>query len=144
MRRSLTLLATVAILIGLVAAPAAADKPTEIPYLDEFTDFDPCTGEEMDVTVEGTIFLHEHKNNLVHRLGERTGSTSSGYVLIGGHDNFRENNNGVYVSFKEVWRNPGNGDKMQTTMRFRLVGNAPVVGSLDLRCVGGPTILPIP
>ena len=144
MRRSLTLLATVAILIGLVAAPAAADRPTEFPYLDEFKDFDPCTGLPMDVTLEGTRFVHEHKNNLVDRLGERTGSTSSGYVLIGGHDNLRITKNGVFVSFKEVWRNPDNGDKMQTTMRFRLVGNASVVDSLDLRCVGGPTILPIP
>ena len=38
MRRSLMLLAAVAVLIGLVAAPAAADKPTEMTwelYFDE-------------------------------------------------------------------------------------------------------------
>ena len=49
MRRSLTLLAAVMVLIGLIAAPAAADKPTvATPPPDVFTDIDPCTGDEMD------------------------------------------------------------------------------------------------
>ena len=141
MRRSFTLLATVMILVGLMAAPAAADKPTESPYLDEFTDVDPCTGLEMDVTVMGTFFDHVgHNNNFVGRIGERTGFTSAGYVLVGGHDNFRAKEHGVSGSFKDVWRNPDSGDKMQATGKFRVVGNSAVIDSLDLRRVGGPTV----
>jgi hypothetical protein len=143
MRRSLTLLATVMVLIGLIAAPAAADPPTEAPFLAEFTDVDPCTGLEMDITVMGTFFDHiGHNNNFVGRIGERTGFTSSGYVLVGGHDNFRANKNGVSGTFKDVWRNPDNGDKIQATGRFLEVKGDVVIDRFDLRCVGGPTILP--
>ena len=131
------------VLVGLMAAPAAADKPAEFgPFTDgPFQDFDPCTGLEMDVEITFTVFAHEgHNNNFVIRFGERTGETSSGYVLVGGHDNFRANTGGEFGSFKDVWRNPENGDTMQAAGRFRMVGNAPVVDSFDLRCVGGPTI----
>jgi hypothetical protein len=143
MRRLLTLLATVMVLVGLIAAPAAADEPAEIgPFTDgPFSDFNPCTGDPMEVTITFTVFVHEgHNNNFVVRLGERTGSTDSGYVLIGGHDNFRENNNGVSAGFRDVWRNPDNGDKMQATGRLRVVGSSAVIDSFDLRCVGGPTV----
>ena len=76
MRRLLTLLATVTVLIGLVAAPAAADPPTEAPFEANFSDIDPCTGLEMDITVMGTFFDHlGHDNNFVCRIGERTGFT---------------------------------------------------------------------
>jgi hypothetical protein len=142
MRRSLTLLATVMVLIGLIAAPAAADKPTVIgPITNEFSDFDPCTGDEMGITITFTVFEHQgHNHNFVGRLGERTGETSNGYVLIGGHDNFQGNENGASGGFKDVWRNPDNGNKMQATGKFRVVGNSAFVDSFDLRCVGGPTV----
>jgi len=143
MRRSLTLLATVMVLIGLMAAPAAADKPTEAPFLTEFSDFDPCTGLEMDVTIAGTFFDHlGHNNNFVGHIGERTGFTSSGYVLVGGHDNFRLNKNGLSGGFKDVWRNPDSGNKMQVAGRFLVVKGTVVIDRFDVRCVGGPTILP--
>lgn len=141
MRRALILLATAMILIGLIAAPAAADRPTEIGPITNgpFPDIDPCTGDPMMVTINFTVFVHEgHKSNFVVRLGERSGSTDTGYVLIGGHDNGRENKNGESGSFKDVWRNPDNGDKMQAAGRFRDVGNSAVIDTFDLRCVGGP------
>jgi hypothetical protein len=142
MRRLLTLLATVMVLMGLIAAPAAADKPfVDGPFTaGPFTDIDPCTGDPMEVTITFTVFVHEgHNNNFVIRFGDRSGSTDTGYVLLGGHDNFREDNNGVSASFKDVWRNSENGDKMQATGRLREVGSSAVIDSFDLRCVGGPT-----
>lgn len=144
MRRSLTLLATVMVLIGLVAAPAAADKPEVFgPFTNEFSDFDPCTGRLMDISITFKAFGHEeHNNNFVGRLGERTGFTNTGYILVGGHDNVRENKNGESSGFKDVWRNPDNGDKIQATGRFLLVKGTVVIDRFDLRCVGGPTILP--
>jgi hypothetical protein len=140
----LTLLATVMVLMGLIAAPAAADEPAEIGPITNgpFSGFnDPCTGDPMLVTITFTVFAHEgHNNNYVERLGERTGSTDGGYVLIGGHDNFRANKNGLSAGFKDVWRNPDSGDKMQATGRLRVVGSSAVIDSFDLRCVGGPTV----
>jgi hypothetical protein len=143
MRRLLTLLATLIVLIGLIAAPAAADKPAEIGPITNgpFPNIDPCTGDLIEVTMTFTVFVHEgHNNNFVLQVGERTGSTNSGYVLIGGHNNFRANNNGESASFKDVWSNPDNGDKMQATGRFRIVGSSAVIDGFDLRCVGGPTV----
>lgn len=129
------------VLIGLVAAPAAADPPTVIgPITDEFSDIDPCTESPMDVSITFTFFDHVgHNQNFVGRIGERTGETSNGYVLIGGHDNFRANENGASGSFKDVWRNPDNGNKIQAAGKFRVVGNSAFVDSFDLRCVGGGT-----
>ena len=43
-----------------VAAPAAADPPTEFPILDVFEDVNPCTGDVMTVTFIGAFFVHEH------------------------------------------------------------------------------------
>jgi hypothetical protein len=142
MRRLLTLLATVTVLMGLIAAPASADKPlVDGPIINgPFTDTDPCTGNDMEITINFTVFVHVgHNNNFVIRFADRSGSTDTGYVLLGGHDNFRENNNGVSASFKDVWRNPDSGDKMQATGRLRIVGSSAVIDSFDLRCVGGPT-----
>ena len=66
MRRTLTLLVTVVILIGLVAAPAAADKPTEW-RLDLYFDADnpglplndPCTGESMGY-IDVYLIIRDH------------------------------------------------------------------------------------
>lgn len=140
MRRTLMLAAAAAMLIGLLAAPAAADRPAEFgPFTNgPFPEIDPCTGGDMYVTINFTVFVHEgHKNNFVIRFGERSGSTDTGYVLIGGHENGRDNKNGESGSFKDVWRNPDTGDKMQASGKFRIVGNSPEIDSFDLRCVGG-------
>jgi len=141
MRRSLTLLVTVVVLIGLMAAPAAADEPTVFgPFTDVFPDTDPCTGFEMLVTINVTLYDHiGHNNNFVGRA-DKTGTTSSGYVMVGGHDNFQANNNVVIGSFKDVWRDPDDGTKIQATGKFRIAGNSMFIDEFNLRCVGAPTI----
>lgn len=140
MRRSLMLLAAVMVLIGLVAAPAAADKPVQLgPFQEVFVDVDPCTGELMEGTLNLTFFEHPgHNNNFVGRI-VYTGSTDSGYILKG-HETFVPNKNGVRLRFNVMGRNPETGDKMQRTRTFRMVGNSPEIFSVDLRCVGAPTI----
>lgn len=143
MPRRITFLAVVALLIGVMAAPASADRPTVFgPFTNTFTDVDPCTGLLQAVTVTITFNDHEdHNNNFVGRA-ETTGTTDAGYVMIGGHDQFVANENGVRGSFKDVWRNADSGDKMQASSKLRIVGNAMVIDEFELRCVGGPTILP--
>ena len=141
MRRSLMLLAAVMVLIGLVAAPAAADKPVQLgPFQEVFVDVDPCTGELMEVTLNFTFFEHSGHNNNFVGLVVTTGSTDSGYVLTGHNELLVQNKNGVSYGRKYVGRNPETGDMMQATAKFRMVGNSPVIDSFDLRCVGAPTI----
>ena len=142
-KRLMTSLAAGALMAAMLPGVASADKPTVYgPFTDTFTDFNPCTGEEMEVTLTFTFYDHEgHKNNFVGRA-ELTGSTSEGHVLIGGHDRVSAGPNGVSASFKDVWRNPDNGEKFQVSGKFRERGNAPVVEEFAMRCVGAPTILP--
>jgi hypothetical protein len=90
------------VLLGLLAltfaAPAAADPPTEFPILDVFEDVNPCTGEAMTVTFEGTAFVHEHGSRVLGRA-ERTITTSDGFV---GHGTDSFVDNGQVVSFRQT------------------------------------------
>jgi hypothetical protein len=61
------------------SAPALADRPTEVPVLDVFTDINPCTGLEHTITVSGTIFRHFHGVQESHHF-LHTITTSSGFV----------------------------------------------------------------
>ena len=145
MRRSLTLLTVVVVLIGLIAVPAAADPPTIEPQEPfTFTAVDPCTGFEHDITVTITFFDHlGHNNNAVLRDTDRIGSTTSGYELLGGQFHLVDVfDTGFRLSQTDVWRNPDTGDMYQFHGKVRVVGNAAIVDEFSLRCLSGPTILP--
>ena len=81
-----------------VAAPAAADPPTEFPILDVFEDVNPCTGDVMTVTFTGTFFVHEHGSRVVVR-GDRTITTSDGFV---GHGTDSFVDNGQVLVFRQT------------------------------------------
>ena len=156
MRRSLTLLATVAILIGLVAAPAAADKPVEYT-LDLYFDADnpglplddPCTGESMGyIDVELVVREHQGHPNNFGGIAKGYGTTGSGYVLSGSPDHLMIKGDPAdpeFVSsgFSDMWTNPETGDKMHMHSVFILKNGVPQVDILSSRCVGGPTIEPL-
>ena len=141
MRRTVILALAAMTMIGLLAAPAGAGKPTELgPFSDTFPETDPCTGGPMEVTLVEMVYLHDdHKNNFVVRV-QRSGTTDVGYEMLNGQDKFIANKGGERANFKDVWRNPETGQKMQASGAFRMVGNSPVVDSFNLRCVGGPTL----
>lgn len=141
MQRTVILTVAAMTMIGLLAAPAAAGKPTQLgPFEDTFPDTDPCTGGPMEVTLIEVVYVHDdHKNNFVQRI-QRSGTTDVGYEMLNGQDKFIANNGGARANFKDVWRNPETGHKMQASGAFRMVGNSPVVDSFNLRCVGGPTL----
>ena len=157
MRRVLTLLATIAILIGLVAAPAAADKPvesTQILHFDETNSplplNDPCTGESMDYfDIVLVTRLHEgHPNNIVG-ITKGYGTTGSGYVLSGSPDHFTLRGDPfvpdfVAAGFSDMWTNPVNGDKMHMHSVFVMKDGILQVDIISSRCVGAPTIEPLP
>ena len=164
MRRTLTLLATVSILIGLIAAPASADKPTEFTVDFIFGEGgiepsplplnDPCTGEDMKwFNVHLVIREHQgHRNNLTG-IAKGYGTTGSGYVLSGSPDHLMikgdpANPDLVVSGFSDMWTNPENGNKMHMKSVFVLkkgdTPDTPViqVDKLEATCVGGPTIEP--
>ena len=157
MRRSLTLLATVAILIGLVAAPAAADKPVEYT-LDLYFDADnpglplndPCTGESMEF-YDIVLVIREHQGHKDgwNGIAEGYGVTGSGYVLSGSPDHTVVKGNpedgGFVVSgFNDSWRNPDTGAKMHMQSVFIMKDGVVQVDKFRTWCVGGPTVDPLP
>jgi hypothetical protein len=90
------------VLLGLfalaVAAPVAADRPTEFPILDVFPDTNPCTGNPMTVTFVGTGFVHEHGSRVLVRT-QRTITTSDGFV---GHGTDSFVDNGQVFVFRQT------------------------------------------
>lgn len=143
-RGPLFVLAVTAILVGLLAFPAAAGPPVidgpQPPA--EFTDTDPCTGEDHDVSITVTFFDHFHDNGMLFRDGDRSGFTDSGYFLQGGQLHIVDHSNVELVNFTDIWRNPETGEMFVATGRVRFAGNSPVVVEFNLRCITGPTILP--
>jgi hypothetical protein len=95
-------------LVGLLslalAVPAAADPPTEFPIEDVFDDVNPCTGDDMTVTFDGTAFVHFHDSRIVARA-QRTITTSDGSV---GHgtDNFVDNGQVLMFRTTDIMTNP--------------------------------------
>lgn len=123
MRRTLTLLTTVAILIGLVAAPAAADKPIPINF-DEPTIFgvNPCTELPHEIQLRFEGYEHFHQNNYVRSGAFSSGSTSDGYVMDHGREHWvisdSHNNHSLNVTFHNTWSNDG-GSKFAVTGIWR-------------------------
>jgi hypothetical protein len=146
MRRSLTLLVTVGVLIGLMAAPAAADKPTNFqPDPVVFYPINPCTGLVHEVTVNVDVFEHQggHPNGGFVGRAVRTGSTSDGYVMEHGREVQMANGNVFVNPFKDFWRND-DGSKFiaQGVFIVDIKNDEVQVDRFSLRCLGAPTILP--
>lgn len=80
------------------AAPAAADPPTAFEIEEVFDDVNPCTGNVMTVTFDGTAYVHEHGSRVVIRA-ERTITTSDGFV---GHGTDSFVDNGQVVKFRQT------------------------------------------
>jgi len=96
--------------ISMLALSTAlwADKPLRSVESEEFVDLDPCTGQPTTITLYFDIGLHFHKNNFV-AVAKRSGETSSGYHMVGGHETYVENYGSTTVkdSFVDNWH--GNG-----------------------------------
>ena len=101
------------------AAPAAADAPAEFTFEETFDDVNPCTGEDMEVTLASKGFVHEHGSRIVVR-GERTITTSDGFAGRG-TESFVNNGRIFKFSFADIMTN-ASGD------RFR--ANGVIVGDV--------------
>jgi hypothetical protein len=128
------------VLLGLLAlalaAPAAADPPTEFPILDVFEDVNPCTGDVMTVTFTGTFFVHEHGSRAVVR-GERTITTSDGFV---GHgtDSFVDNGQVLMFRQTDIMTNASTGQRFRARGVFVLDLSTETVRieRFELTCLG--------
>jgi hypothetical protein len=127
------------VLLGLfalvVAAPAAADRPTEFPILDVFADVNPCTGTPMTVTFVGTVSVHSHGSRTV-AIAHRTITTSDGFV---GHGTDSFVDNGQVVKFRQtdIMTN-ASGDRFRARGVFVLDLSTDTVRveRFELTCVG--------
>ena len=81
------------LLVGLIAAPAAADKPAEFVDNVSFPDVNVCTGEEHTVNITFNVRVHEHRNNSVVTVKSNV-ETSDGWAG-GGIETVAENENVV-------------------------------------------------
>ncbi|MEN8041580.1 MAG: hypothetical protein ABFR95_08775 [Actinomycetota bacterium] len=154
MRRSLTLLATIAILVGLVAAPAAADQPVEYSIELEFPAdnpffpvTDPCTGDDMIFYITLNIREHQGHGNMLTGIAKAYAYTSTGYELSGDPDHLMIKGDPadpdlVVSGFNDSWRNPDTGAKMHMQSVFILKDGEVQVDKFRSWCVGGETILP--
>lgn len=124
-------------LASLGAAPAAADAPVEFSDSVTFTDVNPCSGLPMKVTINNELREHQHPNNFVGHIS-KTGTTSDGYVMDNGVENFVANRNVVRGAFTDNWRHPdGSKFKAQGMFVFDLTNEELRVDQFTLRCVGG-------
>ena len=128
--------------VGLISSPVSADKPVEFSDSVTFGDFNPCTEEAHDVTLNFDFRLHEHgENGIVHI--SRTGSTSDGYVMNHGVETQVFNGNVFRAAFVDNWRSD-DGSKFQVRGVFvvQVDEEDPSqdevrVDKFTIRCLGG-------
>ena len=148
MRRLFTVLATVAILTGLGASPAAADKPTDVSFSVEVDDFlgldDPCNeGESLghyNIVLEGRE--HVHAKSLVGLVKGSGTTDNGGYVLSGSPDHvtFRWDGSMYIEGFSDTWYSPETGDKFRMTAIFVEKDGELRVEKFRTWCLGTPSV----
>ena len=118
------------------AAPAVADRPTELPVLDVFPDVNPCTGNPMTVTFVGTVLVHEHGSRVV-AIAHRTITTSDGFV---GHgtDSFVDNGQVLRARLTDILTNATTGERFRARNVFVLDLSTDTVRveRFELTCLG--------
>jgi hypothetical protein len=123
-------------LLFVVAAPAGADPPTQMgPFEETFDDVNPCTGLVQTVTIAVTFSVHSHDGRNVAQ-GERTISTSSGFVGEG-TSSFVANGQIEIFRFTDILSNDA-GDRIRAKGVFvvDLSTGTVRVDKFDLVCLG--------
>ena len=119
-----------------VPVPAAANPPVEEPIFDVFTDINPCSGEEMTVTFEGSVLVHEHGERVI-TTAHRTITTSDGFE---GHgvDSFVDNGQVVKATLTDILTNEATGQRFRAHIVFvlDLATDTVRVDRGELTCLG--------
>jgi hypothetical protein len=118
-----------------LAAPAVADRPTPFTFEDVFPDVNPCTGNDMTVTIAGSGFVHQHGSRVVGYT-QRTITTSDGFV---GHGTDSFVDNGQILKFRQtdILTN-ASGDRFRARAVFvlDLATDTAKVDKFELTCLG--------
>lgn len=117
MRKAIGALVASAMLVVLMAAPALADEPVSFDFSETFTDVNPCTGLEHEVTIDFTVTLHEHQNNTVIQL-DGTVTTDDGFEGTGLQTAVLTKNFGT-ATLNFVVDNPDTGAKFTVKGNFK-------------------------
>ena len=136
MRRTFYAVGVGAMFMTLTAAsPVLADRPVTFTESVTFTDVNPCTGADHEVTIVSVVSVHEHRNNTVVRL-DRSGTTDSGFTMIAGTESFVANANVERVTLTDQWRHP-DGSKFvaQAQIVLNLNQGEVLVDNGSLRCL---------
>ena len=99
------LLATIALPMLLLTTAAWADNPFHnASWTETFDDWNPCTEAVDSFTIDVDEYVHFHKNSEMY-IQKRTGETSSGYYLTGGHASLMGNYASAQIkeSFNDTW-----------------------------------------
>lgn len=136
MKKTMAALFAATMLMTLMAAPALADPPIRFTDSNTFTDFDPCSGLEDEITINFDVSIHEHRNNFVVHVG-RSGHTALGYEMIAGVEAFVGNKGGERGSFVDQWRHP-DGSKFMVHGSFAYNANQDevLVDRFSITCIG--------
>lgn len=116
MSKAIEALVASAMLVVLMAAPALADKPFTISDSETFTDVNPCSGLEHEITRDFTLTIHEHRNNFGVQV-DSTVVTDDGFEGSG-HETFVDNGNIVTGTLNFVLDNPETGAKFTVKGHF--------------------------
>jgi hypothetical protein len=136
MKRWVTGFVLAASLLLVVAAPAGADPPTEMgPFVETFDDVNPCTGLVHTVTIAVTFSVHFHDDRIVAH-GDRTLSTSSGFVGEG-TSSFVDNGQIEMFRFTDILSNDsGNRIRANGVFVVDLSTGTVRVDKFELTCLG--------
>lgn len=134
MRRVVTLVAVVLVMVGVMAVPAAADG--EFTFRDSFTfeDINPCSGELQTVTINVLVQVHEHPDDLFIRA-RRTGYTSTGFVMAHGWERFTISDGTITSHFEDPWNNPETGEKFGVAGRWSEVDGVLAFDEFVITCL---------
>jgi hypothetical protein len=118
-----------------LALPALADPPVIDAWTDVFTDVNPCSGEDHEVTINNEARVHQHSNNTVI-IASRTGNTDSGFEMVSGTLHLVRGERTAGVT--DVWHNPATGEKFVAHVTLVLDPNTLTVQveRVSLRCLG--------
>ena len=135
MRRTFYAVVVGTMFITLTAAPPVlADKPVTFTDSVRFTDVNPCTGVDHELTIVSEVSIHEHQNNFVVHL-DRSGTTDSGFTMIAGTYSFVANANVEREALTDQWRHPGSKFVAQGQFVLNLNQGEVLVNHGSLRCL---------
>lgn len=108
-------------LVGLMAAPAMADDPIIISDTIVFTDVNPCTGLEHEITRDFTVTIREHGNNTVVQV-DNSVVTDDGYEGTG-HETTVISKNVATGTINYVVDKPDNSARYMVKIHFTFDAN---------------------